>query len=250
MRTTKQNYIEQLSEIAAEFNLQEITSVSEYNGYPAGIIPLLGGLESEEQALAIREKYGDVDFFELQQKDGWNTWYRLNSWIEPRAYEASNEWNDDSVSALWRKADNLHELEAYYLGEGLEDEAERLISDCTDFGLTLSKPAIPYEDCGIAEYEAFLDEAENLVYEDESSDDTSCLLRSIAEMRKTVDWVKDFREEFNSLKANEVLIIENNWSTRRVEEKSMSWYDGDVTYRCIAVGFDPSLLSDEDEDEE
>lgn len=245
MKTTKINYIERLSEIAAEFDLQEVPSVSEYNGYPAGIIPLLVGLESEEQALAIREKYEDVKFFELQTKEGWNTYYRLNSLVEPYPYEADND-----CSALWRESDKLHELEVYYLGEGLSDEAESLISDCSDFGLKLDKPATPYEECGIAEYEVFLDAAEALVYEDESGDDLSCLLHSIAEMRKTVDWVKDFRSEFNSLKANEVLVIENNWSTRRIKEKSMSWHDGDVTYRCIAVGFDPSLLSDENEDEE
>lgn len=249
MKTTKNNYIERLSEIAAEFDLQEVATVSEYNGYPAGIIPLLVGLESEEQALAIREKYEDVKFFELQTKEGWNTYYRLNSWVEPYSYEADNDW-DDSVSALWRKSDKLDDLEIYYLGEGLQYEAECLISDCADFGLTLDKPASPYSECGIKEYEAFLDAAEELIYEDESGDDLSCLLRSIAEMRKTVNWVKEFRSEFNSLKANEVLVIENNWSTRRIKEKSMSWYDGDVTYRCIAVGFDPSLLSDENEDEE
>ena len=249
MKTTKNNYIERLSEIAVEFNLQEITSVSEYNGYPAGIIPLLVGLESEEQALAIREKYEDVKFFELQTKEGWNTYYRLNSWVEPYSYEADNDW-DDSVSALWRKSDKVDDLEIYYLGEGLKYEAECLISDFADFGLTLDKPASPYEDCGIVEYEAFLDAAEELIYEDESGEDLSCLLRSIAEMRKTVDWVKDFRKQFLALKDNEVLIIENNWSTRVVKEKSMSWYDGDVTYRCIAVGFDPSLLSEANEDEE
>ena len=68
-QVTKENYREYLADIEAEFNLEEVTSVSARNGYPEGIIPLMVGLQSEEQANEILAKYPQAMFFEVEWKD-------------------------------------------------------------------------------------------------------------------------------------------------------------------------------------
>lgn len=248
MKATKENYLELLNEIADNYNLYGVTSVNQRNGYPSGIITLLEGLESEEQAQEILDKYEGAKLFELQWKEGWDTRYRLNSDVANRAYEADGLWRDDSVSSIWRKGDSVKELEIFYLGEGQEDDAERIIEDFSGIGLELAKPQTPFSECGIDEYEAFIAAAEELLYDSEQTLDEA--ERKIEKIKDAVKWVKDFRDEFLRLKAGEALIIENNWSYRTIEEKSMYWSDGDVTYRCIAIGFDPFFLPSEEEDDE
>ena len=61
-RVTKENYREYLADIEAEFNLEEVTSVSARNGYQEGILPLMVGLQSEEQANEILAKHPQVEF--------------------------------------------------------------------------------------------------------------------------------------------------------------------------------------------
>ena len=253
-RVTKENYREYLADIEAEFNLEEVTSVSTRNGYPEGIIPLMVGLESEEQANEILAKYPQVEFFELEWKDGWNTRYRLNHLSGPRCYEADDELKyDDDISGLWRKSDDIKEFEIFYLGEGLQYECEELISDLDELGLSLDEPQKNYEDCGIEEYTEFYERADKLVTEaqnDEIADIPEYVFEELEEIHQRVQEVREMRQELEELKDGEVLIIDNCWRTRVIDEKSMYWYDGDVTYRCIAVGFDPWFLPSEDEIED
>ena len=253
-RVTKSNYEEYLADIEAEFNLEEVTSVSARNGYPEGIIPLMVGLENEEQANEILEKYPQVEFFEVEWKDGWKTRYRLNHLSGPRCYEADDELKyDDDISGLWRKSDDIKEFEVFYLGEGLQDECEELIRDLNELGLTLDKPQKNYEDCGIEEYNEFYERADKLVIDaqnNETADVPEYVFEELEEIHQRVQEVREMRQELEELKDGEVLIIDNCWRTRVIEEKSMYWYDGDVTYRCIAVGFDPWFLPSEEEIEE
>ena len=251
-QVTKENYREYLADIEAEFNLEEVTSVSARNGYPEGIIPLMVGLESEEQANEILEKYPQVEFYELEWRDGWNTKYRLNHLSGPRCYEADDELKyDDDISGLWRKGDDIKEFEVFYLGEGLQYECEELREDLNDLGLSLDKPQKNYEDCGIDEYTEFYERANKLVIDAQNEIDIpEYVLEEGEEIHKRLKEVIDMRQELEELKDGEVLIIDNCWRTRVIDEKSMYWYDGDVTYRCIAVGFDPWFLPSEDEIED
>ena len=253
-RVTKSNYREYLADIEAEFNLEEVTSVSARNGYPEGILPLMVGLESEEQANEILEKYPQVEFYELEWKDGWNTRYRLNHLSGPRCYEADDELKyDNDISGLWRKCDDIKEFEIFYLGEGLQYECEELIRDLNELELTLKKPQKNYEDCGIEEYNEFYERANSLVIDaqhNEIADIPEYVFEELEEIHQRLQEVIDMRQELEELKDGEVLVIDNCWRTRVIDEKSMYWYDGDVTHRCIAVGFDPWFLPNEDEIEE
>ena len=253
-RVTKENYREYLADIEAEFNLEEVTSVSARNGYPEGILPLMVGLESEEQANEILAKYPKAMFFELEWKDGWNTRYRLNHLSGPRCYEADDELKyDNDISGLWRKTDDIKEFEIFYLGEGLQYECEELIRDLNELGLTLEKPQKNYEDCGIDEYTEFYDRANRLVIDaqhNEIADIPEYVFEELEEIHQRVQEVIDMRQELEELEDGEVLIIDNCWRTRVIDEKSMYWYDGDVKHRCIAVGFDPWFLPSEEEIED
>ena len=255
-QVTKENYREYLADIEAEFNLEEVTSVSARNGYPEGILPLMVGLENEEQANEILAKYPQVEFFELEWKDGWNTKYRLNHLSGPRCYEADDELKyDNDISGLWRKTDDIKEFEIFYLGDGLQDECEELIRDLNELGLTLDEPIKKYEDCGIDEYMEFYERANSLVIDaqhNEIADIPEYVFEELEEIHQRVQEVIDMRQELEELEDGEVLVIDNCWRkrVRVIDEKSMYWYDGDVTYRCIAVGFDPDFLPSEDEIED
>lgn len=251
---TKENYREYLADIEAEFNLEEVTSVSARNGYPEGILPLMVGLESEEQANEILEKYPQVEFYELEWREGWNTRYRLNHLSGPRCYEADDELKyDNDISGLWRKGDDIKEFEVFYLGDGLQDECEELIRDLNELGLALDEPQKNYEDCGIEEYNEFCKRADKLVTDaqnNETADIPEYVFEELEEIQKRVQEVIDMREELLSLHDGEALRVDLERATRVMQEKSMTYYDGDVTYRCIAVGFDPWFLPSEDEIED
>lgn len=250
---TKENYREYLADIEAEFNLEEVTSVSARNGYPEGILPLMVGLESEEQANEILEKYPQVEFYELEWRDGWNTRYRLNHLSGPRCYEADDELKyDDDISGLWHKGDDVREFEVFYLGEGLQDECEELREDLNKLWLRLDKPQKNYEDCGIDEYTEFCERAYNILTTAQKGivEIPAFLFDELEEIQNRVQEVIDMRQELEELKDGEVLVIDNCWRTRVIDEKAMDWYDGDVTHRCIAVGFDPDFLPSEEEIED
>ena len=253
-RVTKSNYEEVLANIAAEFDLEKFTSVSSPIGYPEEEYTLLEGLESEEQANEILEKYPQVEFYELEWKDGWNTKYRRNHLSGPRCYEADDELKyDNDISELWHKGVNVREFEIFYLGEVLQDDCEELIRDLNELGLTLDEPIKKYEDCGIDEYNEFYERANKLVIDaqnDETAEIPEYVFEEGEDIHQRLQEVIDMRQELEELKDGEVLIIDNCWRTRVIDEKSMYWYDGDVTHRCIAVGFDPWFLPNEDEIEE
>ena len=249
-QVTKSNYEEYLADIEAEFNLDEVTSVSARNGYPEGILPLLVGLESEKQANEILAKYPQVEFYELEWKEGWNTRYRLNHLSSPRCYEADDELEfDNNISGLWHKSDDIKEFEIFYLGDGLQYECEELIRDLRTLGLSIDEPQKNYEDCGVAEYQDFIKQVEKILVDNVNVSDYIKVL--LHEMKERVNEVINMRQELEELEDGVALRIDNNNQTQLVDEKSMYWYDGDVTHRCIAVGFDPWLLPEEEiEDEE
>ena len=248
-QVTKENYRDYLADIEAEFNLDEVTSVSARNGYPEGILPLLVGLESEKQANEIIAKYPQVIFVELEWKDGWNTRYRLNHLSGPRCYEADDELKyDDNISGLWHKGDDIKEFEVFYLGEGLQYECEELIRDLNELGLTLDEPQKNYEDCGVAEYQDFIKQVEKILVDNVNVSDYIKVL--LHEMKERVNEVINMRQELEELEDGEALRVDLQRETRVMQEKSMSYYDGDVTHRCIAVGFDPWFLPSEEEIED
>ena len=253
-QVTKENYRDYLADIEAEFNLYEVTSVSNGNGYPEGIIPLMVGLESEKQANEILAKYPQVEFYELEWKDGWNTYYRLNHLSGPRCYEADDELKyDDNISGLWHKSDDIKEFEIFYLGDGLQYECEELIRDLNELGLTLDEPQKNYEDCGIEEYTEFYETADKIVTDaqnNETADVPEYVFEELEEIQKRVQEVIEMRQELISLNDGEALRVDLQRETRVMQEKSMSYYDGDVTHRCIAVGFDPWFLPSENEIED
>lgn len=254
MKATKENYREVLDEIAYEYKLHECTSVSARNGYPEGILPLLDGLESEEQAEEILAKYPQAELFELQWKAGWTTKYRLNHLSCPRCYEADDELKyDNDILGLWRKGDDVEEFEVFFLGEGLQDQAEELIRDLQDLGLRIDKPVKKYEDCAVVEYQEFYNRADVLITDMHNNDDDKevpqYIDEELEEIKKKIDEVVELRKELLALKEDEVLRIDLDHCTRVIDEKSMSYYDGDVTYKCIAIGFDPDNLPSEDEEE-
>ena len=253
-RVTKSNYEEVLANIAAEFELEKFTSVSSPIGYPEEEYPLLEGLQSEEQAIEILAKYPKAMFFEVEWRDGWNTRYRLNHLSGPRCYEADDELKyDNDISGLWRKTDDIKEFEIFYLGDGLQYECEELIRDLRKLGLSIDEPMKKYEDCGIEEYNEFYERADKLVTEaqnNETADVPEYVFEELEEIHQRVQEVREMRQELLSLHDGEALRVDLQRETRVIQEKSMSYYDGDVTYRCIAVGFDPWFLPNEDEIED
>ena len=253
-QVTKSNFEDVLNKIAAEFNLVKVTSVSSNNGYSEEEYTLLEGLQSEEQANEILAKYPQVEFYELEWKDGWNTYYRLNHLSGPRCYEADDELKyDDNISGLWHKGDDIKEFEVFYLGEGLQYECEELIRDLNELGLTLDEPQKNYEDCGIEEYTEFYERANKLVTDaqnKETADVPEYVFEELEEIQKRVQEVREMRQELEELEDGEVLRVDLCRQTRVMQEKSMSYYDGDVTHRCIAVGFDPWFLPSEEEIED
>ena len=253
-KVTKSNYEEVLANIAAEFDLEKFTSVSSPIGYPEEEYTLLEGLTSEEQANEILDKYPQAMFVEVEWKDGWRTKYRRNHLHSPKCYKAEDELDfDNNISELWHKGDDIREFEIFYLGEGLQDECEELIRDLNELGLRLDKPQKNYEDCGIEEYTEFYERANKLVIDaqhNETADIPEYVLEEGEEIHQRLQEVIEMRQELEELEDGEALIIDNCWRTRVMQEKSMSYYDGDVTYRCIAVGFDPDFLPSEDEIED
>lgn len=248
-QVTKSNFEDVLNKIAAEFNLVKVTSVSSNNGYSEEEYTLLEGLQSEEQANEILAKYPQVEFYELEWKDGWNTYYRLNHLSSPRCYEADDELKyDDNISGLWHKGDDIKEFEVFYLGEGLQYECEELIIDLRKLGLSIDEPRKNYEDCGVAEYQDFIKQVEKILVDNVNVSDYIKVL--LHEMKERVNEVINMRQELEELEDGVALRIDNNNQTQLVDEKSMYWYDGDVTHRCIAVGFDPWFLPSEEEIED
>ena len=252
-KVTKSNYEEVLANIAAEFELEKFTSVSSPIGYPEEEYTLLEGLQSEEQANEILAKYPKAMFFEVEWRDGWKTKYRRNHLSGPRCYEADDELKyDNDISGLWRKGDDIKEFEIFYLGEGLQYECEELIRDLNELELTLEKPQKNYEDCGVEEYTEFYERANKLVIDAQRNeiDIPEYVFEEGEEIHNQLQEVIDMRQELEELKDGEVLVVDNCWRTRVIDEKSMYWYDGDVKHRCIAVGFDPWFLPSEEEIEE
>lgn len=252
-QVTKENYEEVLANIAAEFDLEKFTSVSSPIGYPEEEYTLLEGLTSEEQANEILEKYPQVEFYELEWKDGWRNKYRRNHLHSPKCYKADDELKyDNDISGLWRKGDNIREFEVFYLGEGLQYECEELIRDLNELWLRLDKPQKNYEDCGIDEYTEFCERAYNILTTAKKGivEIPAFLFDELEEIQNRVQEIINMRQELLSLHDGEALRVDNCWRTRVIDEKSMYWYDGDVTHRCIAVGFDPWFLPSEEEIEE
>ena len=246
-QVTKENYRDYLADIEAEFNLEEVTSVSNGNGYPEGILPLLVGLDSEEQANEILAKYPQAIFVEVEWKEGWNTKYRRNYLTTPKCYKAVDELEFDNA-ILWHKGDDIKEFEIFYLGEGLQYECEELIIDLRKLGLSIDEPRKNYEDCGVAEYQDFIKQVEKILVDNVIVSDYIKVL--LHEMKERVNEVINMRQELEELEDGVALRIDNNNQTQLVDEKSMYWYDGDVTHRCIAVGFDPWFLPSENEIED
>lgn len=247
MKATKENYMELLSEIADNYSLFGVTSVNQRNGYPSGIITLLEGLESEAQAQEILDKYEGAKLFELQWKDGWNTRYRLNCDVANRAYEADDLWKDDDISSVWNYGDKVKNLEIYYLGDAFESELKNLIEVLNASNIEVPELKVAIRECGLDEFRAVVEAAEEAEEAEELFD--SSTMWTIEELRREIDWVEELREEFLALRSGEALVVDNSRSYRRVKATSMEWYDGDVTHRCIAIGFDPKDLPSEDEEE-
>lgn len=256
---TKKNYREILDDIAAEFGLNYVTSVDSYNGYPSGIITLLDGLESEEVVEQIKQKYPQIKIYELQWKNGWNTRFRLNSDCSNSSYTFDDEITHyaDDYSSFWSKSDNSHDIELFYLGECCEDDARDIIWNLHRIDKTLCiTNNKAWQECGIAEYQNFLNAVntivENIEFGDNElseyeQDDFSEAKKHIKNIEKRVEMTKEFVNMFNGMGTNEGLIIDLGMSPRLFPYKSMSYYDGDVTHKCFAVGFDPDSLSNNDD---
>lgn len=247
-QVTKENYEEVLANIAAEFDLEQFTSVSARNGYPEGILPLLDGLKSEEQVNEIVTKYPKAILFEVEWKEGWQTKYRRNEGVRNESYTADMELGQNEY--VWYKGEE-EELERAYL-EGLDYQCEELIDSLAGSGIRLDKPEKRYDDCRIAEYRSFAEKAEEVIEqaEEEGKEIELYASKRLSEIKETIDEVIEMKNELQSLTDGQVLIVDEYHSTRISYEKAMDWYDGDVTHRCIAVGFDPWFLPSEEEIEE
>lgn len=258
---TKKNYREILDDIAAEFGLNHVTSVNSYNGYPSGIITLLDGLESEEQVEQIIQKYPQIRIFELQWKNGWDTRFRRDNNHPNTAYSLEDEVCHycDDYSSWWQKSDNPHDIELFYLGETCEDDARNAIWNLHHIDKTLSiRNNKPWDECGIAEYQNFLNAINTIIEDIEFGDNEldeyknehlSEAKEHIEKIEKRVEMTKEFVDLFDNMNVNDGLVIDLDNHARTFPLKSMKYYDGDVTHKCLAVGFDPEFLPNTDTEE-
>ena len=252
MEVTKSNYEEALDELETMFGLKQITSVSNGNGYPEGILPLLIGLEDEEQVEQILKEFPQAILYELEWKNGWTTYYRLNKNVFNEAYDYMEILKyDNDIIGLWTNLDNSEEIGKWHLGDALQDECNNLIRDLNNLGLQLEPPTKSYEDCGVSEYQEFCERANKLIINAQNNDiDIPMYIEDeLNEIEDRLKNVVEIIEEVKKLQDDQLLAVDYELHTDIKPMKSMSYYDDDVTHRCIAVGFDPDLLPEEDEDE-
>lgn len=192
------------------------------------------------------KKYPQAILFEVEWKEGWNTKYRRNAGVSNEAYTADMELGQNEY--VWNKCEE-EELERAYL-EGLDYQCEELIDSLAGSGIRIDKPEKEYDDCRIAEYRSFAEKAEEAIAkaEEEGKEIELYASKRLSEIKETIDDVVEMKHELQRLTDGQVLIVDEYHRTRISYEKSMDWYDGDVTHRCIAVGFYPEdLPADEEE---
>ena len=101
---TRENYREQLENIAEQNGLEVVNTTEGRNGYPIGIMPMLKGFDSFEQFKSIAIQYPQLDHFSLDKKDGWQLWYRKSDYFTG-SYLLDEVLNDNQN--CWYKTDKL-----------------------------------------------------------------------------------------------------------------------------------------------
>lgn len=113
--------VEELSDIADEYNLEYVETTDQRNGYPSNIKGAIIGFKSFDEARAIADKYG-LDIELIAKHDGWNLWYRTGDWMNEPLKITEDIFSDDTRLFTAEDADNY-----------FENEVKPLLDDCDDF---------------------------------------------------------------------------------------------------------------------
>jgi hypothetical protein len=244
---SKKNYWETLEEIREKYDLKEVTTVNNQNGYPSGIWTMLKDFKKEEQAAEIAREYSQAQFFEISWRDGWNTAYRRNHLHgAPEAYTAWDMAKLEGVDYLFSKS-QIKDCEEY-LAQNCESYAYEIINDFEHEDKTLTIK----EDPTISDCEEFYSKANELAeYIDEEEDGCPLYIwNDLNALAAEIKNSKDILEEVKKIKDTELFGFDNDGYLHVFPEKSMVASDGDVTTYAIAVGFGYWDLDEEEDEEE
>lgn len=113
--------VEDLIDIAEEYDLQFVETTDQRNGYPSNIKGAIIGMESFELAEEIAKKY-NLDIELITRHDGWQLWYRTGGWMNEPLKITEDIFSDDTRLFTAEDADDY-----------FENEVKPLLEDCDDF---------------------------------------------------------------------------------------------------------------------
>lgn len=120
-----------LQKIAERHGLELIETTDKYNGYPSNLKNAIIGFNNFKQAEEIAEKY-NLEITSFNKKDGWELWYRTNSYISTPFTNSSDDYGDNYSEV--RKMDEEEfidrEVLHFFSGNVIEsfDEIESFLS--------------------------------------------------------------------------------------------------------------------------
>ena len=239
---TRENYREQLENIAEQNGLEVVNTTEGRNGYPMGIMPMLIGFESFEQFQEISTQYPILNHFKLEKKDGWQLWYRQSDYFTDAFLldDYANNVNN------WYKHEKLD-----FINHALMDCFEVFFEEVKDtesvVGQIFLLKQINYRDLTFTSVEQALSIWErnknilkNLEYAQWTDDnDEECELSEYIDFYPINDKIKQYEEWFNWFdKQEENKMLVEDLNSDRIDEsdiKVCSFYEDTHTY-AMALG--------------
>lgn len=250
-KITRENYREQLENIAEQNGLEVVNTTEGWNGYPIGIMPMLKGFESFEQFETIASQYPILNHFKLDKKDGWQLWYRKSDYF---TYPFQLDDIYDNNRNMWYK----HEKKEY-IYHSLLSTFEVFFSDVYSIehlqGITLLDNGINYNDFEIFNTQQGLElwerncavvktlQNKTWINEENDEEDLSTYIDFDA-VEQNISHFEEYFIWFDNKEQNKMLVEDLN--SGRIEESDInvcSFYEDTHTY-AMALGV--SSLSDLD----
>lgn len=241
-KITRNNYREQLENIAEQNGLEVVNTTEGRNGYPIGIMPMLKGFETFEQFQTISAQYPILNHFKLEKKDGWQLWFRQSDFFTD-AFELDNYINNVN---FWYK----HE-KAEYIYHSLLSTFELFFSDIyqyeSELGITLLDKAIDYNDFEFSNIQQGLqlwerncnivEELQNKTFinEENEEEDLSAYI-DFDKVKSNISYFEEYFTWFDKKEENKMLV--EDYDSGYIDEsdiKVCSFYEDTYTY-AMALG--------------